>query len=200
MSAELKKFKSYLDSSKIAKSISSMKVKNSELFLIVKPEDISKVLSFLESDKKCYFKQLISICGVDHPEKEKRFEVIYNMLSIYYNMRITVKIQIAGDFIIPTASDIFNCAIWYEREAWDMYGLYFGRNPDLRRILTDYNFEGHPLRKDFPLTGHVETRYDMEKRKVVYEPVTLTQEFRNFDFESPWEGADYVLPGDEKAS
>ena len=143
---------------------------------------------------------MVSICGADYPNKVKRFEVIYALLSLKHNNRIRVKVAVGYDEVISTASDIFINATWYEREVWDMYGVMFANNPDLRRILTDYNFDGHPLRKDFPLTGNVEVRYDLEQKKVVYEPVSLTQEFRSFDFMSPWEGTSYVLPGDEKAT
>jgi NADH-quinone oxidoreductase subunit C len=137
---------------------------------------------------------------VDWPERERRFDVVYNLLSVKLNQRIRVRIETDENTPVPTATGVFPSAGWYEREAWDLYGIYFADHPDLRRILTDYGFEGHPLRKDFPLTGHVEVRYDDEQKRVVYEPVKLTQDFRRFDFLSPWEGMDRLLPGDEKAS
>ena len=137
---------------------------------------------------------------MDWPERERRFDVVYNLLSVKLNQRIRVRIETDEHTPVPTATGVFPSAGWYEREAWDLYGIYFADHPDLRRILTDYGFEGHPLRKDFPLTGHVEVRYDDEQKRVVYEPVKLTQDFRRFDFLSPWEGMDRLLPGDEKAS
>jgi len=142
---------------------------------------------------------LIDLCGVDYPDRKSRFEVVYHLLSLHNNTRIRVKCAVAEDEAVPTIVDIFPCAAWFEREAFDMYGIAFTGNVDLRRILTDYGFEGYPLRKDFPLTGEVEVRYDDEQKKVVYEPVKLVQEYRNFDYLSPWEGAQYVLPGDEKS-
>ncbi len=156
------------------------------------------VLTVLRDDPACAFKLLIDICGADYPEREKRFELIYHLLSPSQNMRIRVKAAVGEDEAVPSATEVFSSAGWYEREAWDLYGIRFSGHPDLRRLLTDYGFEGHPLRKDFPLTGYVEVRYDGEKKQVVYEPVTLTQEFRSFDFDSPWEGV--PLPGDEKAT
>jgi NADH-quinone oxidoreductase subunit C len=157
------------------------------------------VLRFLRDDPKCRFSVLCDICGVDFPDRPLRFEVVYNLLSLSLNHRIRVKVETDDTAAVPSATGLFSSAGWLEREAWDMFGIVFSDNPDLRRILTDYGFEGHPLRKDFPLTGFVEVRYDDELKRVVYEPVRLTQEFRNFDFLSPWEGTDYVLPGDEKA-
>jgi NADH-quinone oxidoreductase subunit C len=142
---------------------------------------------------------LVDICGADYPEREKRFEVVYNLLSLRHNQRIRVKVPCGENDIVPSVVGIYSAAGWYERETWDLYGVLFSDNPDLRRILTDYGFEGHPLRKDFPLTGFVEVRYDEEQKRVIYEPVKLTQAFRSFDFMSPWEGARYILPGDEKA-
>jgi NADH-quinone oxidoreductase subunit C len=153
----------------------------------------------LRDDNDCAFTMLTDLCGADFPEREQRFEVIYNLLSLRKNSRIIVKVLLAEDETIPSIADLFNVSVWYEREVWDMYGIIFDGSPDLRRILTDYGFEGHPLRKDFPLSGYKEVRYDAEQQKVIYEPVTLPQEFRNFDFLSPWEGTEYVLPGDEKA-
>lgn len=171
-----------------------------ELVLHADCADIVKILQFLRDDRECQFKQLVDICGVDYPDREKRFEIVYHLLSISQNNRIRVKVNIDEQTTVPSAVSVFSAANWYEREVWDMYGIYFSEHPDLRRILTDYGFEGHPLRKDFPLTGYVELRYDEELKRVVYEPVKLTQEFRTFDFLSPWEGlTDMQLPGDEKA-
>jgi len=180
--------------------ILSSTVSLGELAITVRAEHIGRVLTFLRDDQNCLFKVLIDIAGVDYPERPKRFEVVYNLLSIKHNHRIRVKISTDEATPVPSAVTVFNAANWFEREAWDMYGIMFAGHPDLRRILTDYGFEGHPLRKDFPLTGHVELRYDDEQKRVVYAPVRLTQDFRRFDFLSPWEGATYVLPGDEKAS
>jgi NADH-quinone oxidoreductase subunit C len=141
----------------------------------------------------------MDVCGADYPEREGRFEIVYNLLSLTHNQRIRVKLQTDARSPVPTVTGVFNSANWWERETWDMYGVYFRDHPDLRRILTDYGFEGHPLRKDFPLTGYVEVRYDDLEKRVVYEPVKLTQDFRSFDFLSPWEGIQAQLPGDEKA-
>ncbi|MEX0815495.1 MAG: NADH-quinone oxidoreductase subunit C [Dongiaceae bacterium] len=160
---------------------------------------VVKLLTFLRDDSHCLFKLLIDVCGVDYPEREQRFEVVYNLLSLKQNHRIRVKLSTAEGQPVPSVTGVFKSAGWYEREAWDMYGIFFSGHPDLRRLLTDYGFEGHPMRKDFPLSGHVEMRYDEEQKRVVYEPVKLTQEFRRFDFVSPWEGMLQTLPGDEKA-
>ncbi|MGH6929341.1 MAG: NADH-quinone oxidoreductase subunit C, partial [Dongiaceae bacterium] len=157
------------------------------------------VMTFLRDDQRCLFKMLVDICGVDYPEREQRFEVVYNLLSLKHNLRLRVKAPAAEDQPVPSVTGIYSVAGWFEREAWDLYGIYFSGHPDLRRILTDYGFEGHPLRKDFPLTGFVEVRYDIEQKRVIYEPVKLRQEFRTFDFQSPWEGMVRPLPGDEKA-
>lgn len=165
----------------------------------VERHQLQRALLVMRDDPGCMFKILIDLCGVDYPEREERFEVVYNLLSLKHNRRLRVKVNTDEKTPIPTATDLFSSAGWYEREVWDMYGVKFEGNHDLRRILTDYGFEGHPQRKDFPLTGYVELRYDTEKKRVVYEPVQLQQEFRSFDFESPWEGTEYVLPGDEKA-
>lgn len=170
-----------------------------ELILVCKREAICRLLTLLRDDSNCLFKVLINICGVDYPQRAERFDVVYNLLSLRHNQRIRVKVRCDEQGIVPSVTDIFSSAGWYERETWDLYGVMFSGHPDLRRILTDYGFDGHPMRKDFPLTGHVEVRYDEEQKRVVYEPVNLTQAFRQFDFMSPWEGADYVLPGDEKA-
>ena len=170
-----------------------------ELTLVVAPSDIVRVLTALRDDGQCLFEVLIDICGVDYPERDKRFEVVYHLLSPRRNQRIRVKCEVDADTAVPSAVEVFPAANWFEREAYDMYGILFSGHPDLRRILTDYGFQGHPMRKDFPLTGYVEVRYDDAQKRVVYAPVKLTQEFRTFDFESPWEGVEYVLPGDEKA-
>jgi NADH-quinone oxidoreductase subunit C len=171
-----------------------------ELELTVNRSAIVKVLTYLRDDANCQFKQLVDICGVDYPEREDRFCIVYNLLSMVHNRRVRVKIWTNEDEAVDTAVPVFSAANWFEREVWDLYGVYFSEHPDLRRILTDYGFEGHPLRKDFPLTGYVELRYDDEQKRVVYEPVKLSQDFRTFDFLSPWEGVPRKLPGDEKAT
>ena len=170
-----------------------------ELTLTSSAEKIIALLTFLRDDAGCGFINFTDICGVDYPEREDRFDVVYHLLSPTKNLRIRVKVATGEDAPVPSATSVFPGADWFEREAYDMYGILFTGHPDLRRILTDYGFEGYPLRKDFPTTGFVEVRYDDEAKRVIYEPVTLRQEFRNFDFTSPWEGTDYVLPGDEKA-
>ena len=170
-----------------------------ELMVRARRDLIVKVLTFLRDDVNCRFQQLMDLCGVDYPEREKRFDVVYNLLSLTHNMRVRVKVETDEETPVPSVSGVFSSATWWEREAWDLFGIYFSEHPDLRRIMTDYGFDGHPLRKDFPLTGYVEVRYDDEQKRVVYEPVKLTQEFRTFDFLSPWEGVQGVLPGDEKA-
>ena len=174
-------------------------VAHGELIVRVQRDSIVRVMTFLRDDSNCQFKCLMDVCGVDHPEREQRFEVVYNLLSLRHNHRVRVKLATGEETPVPSVTSVFSSAGWWEREAWDLFGIYFSDHPDLRRILTDYGFEGHPMRKDFPLTGYVEVRYDDEQKRVVYEPVEMTQEFRSFDFTSPWEGADYVLPGDEKA-
>ncbi|MBM3488839.1 MAG: NADH-quinone oxidoreductase subunit C [Alphaproteobacteria bacterium] len=183
----------------LASEVQAVEVAHGELMLSVGAEAIGRTLSFLRDDSQCLFKLLVDVCGADYPERPQRFEVVYNLLSIKHNQRIRVKVATDEATPVPSVAEVFSAAGWYEREAWDMYGILFAEHPDLRRLLTDYGFEGHPLRKDFPLTGFVELRYDDEQKRVVYEPVKLTQEFRRFDFMSPWEGARYVLPGDEKA-
>ena len=170
-----------------------------ELVVSVKAEGIARVMAFLRDDVNCRFKQLMDICGVDYPERIPRFEVVYNLLSLINNNRVRVKVETDEDTPVPTVTEVFSAAGWWERETWDLFGIFFSGHTDLRRILTDYGFDGHPLRKDFPLTGYVEVRYDDELKRVVYEPVKLTQEFRSFDFLSPWEGVQRMLPGDEKA-
>jgi NADH-quinone oxidoreductase subunit C len=170
-----------------------------ELTVRVPASQIARVMQFLHDDTRCQFHNLIDICGVDYPERAERFEVVYHLLSLTNNQRIRVKLSAGEHEAVPSIIELFPAANWFEREAYDLYGIVFSDHPDLRRMLTDYGFEGHPLRKDFPLTGFVEVRYDDEAKRVVYEPVSLTQEFRTFDFMSPWEGVEYVLPGDEKA-
>lgn len=170
-----------------------------ELTITVNPAAIVGVLTFLRDDANCQFKLLMDVCGVDYPERDRRFDVVYNLLSIKHNQRIRVKLATDENTPVPSVTSVFSSAGWFERETWDLYGVFFSDHPDLRRILTDYGFEGHPLRKDFPLTGFVELRYDNEQKRVVYECVQLTQDFRSFDFLSPWEGMTPVLPGDEKA-
>ncbi|MBI4969743.1 MAG: NADH-quinone oxidoreductase subunit C [Rhodospirillales bacterium] len=182
----------------LSQDLLEKQVVKDELAIKVLPSALPRVLAFLRDDSNCLFKQLMDICGVDYPEREKRFEVVYNLLSLKHNQRIRVKIDADEATPVPTAIGLFSSANWWEREAWDMYGILFADHPDLRRLLTDYTFEGHPLRKDFPLTGHVEARYDDEQKRIVYEPVKLVQEFRSFDFLSPWEGMTN-LPGDDKA-
>ena len=174
-------------------------VAHGELTITARADRIVHVLKFLRDDTLCRFVQLIDLCGVDYPERAKRFDVVYHLLSMHNNVRIRVKAAIGEDETIPSAIDVFPCANWFERETFDMYGVVFTDHPDLRRLLTDYGFEGYPLRKDFPLTGYQEVRYDDQEKRVVYEPVSLVQEYRNFDYLSPWEGAQYALPGDEKA-
>jgi NADH-quinone oxidoreductase subunit C len=171
-----------------------------ELTITVARDRILDVLTTLRDDERCKFEILIDICGVDYPARANRFDVVYHLLSPRLNYRIRIKLETNESDAVPSAIPVFPAANWFEREAYDMYGILFSGHPDLRRLLTDYGFQGHPLRKDFPLTGHVEVRYDDEAKRVVYEPVKLAQDFRSFDFESPWEAASYVLPGDEKAS
>jgi NADH-quinone oxidoreductase subunit C len=179
--------------------VESVDASRDELVIIVRRESVVRVLTFLRDDVNCQFKQLVDVCGVDYPGRVERFEVVYNLLSLSHNRRIRVKVSTDEQMAVPTVTGVFNSAGWWEREAYDLYGIWFRDHPDLRRILTDYGFDGHPLRKDFPLTGYVEVRYDDEQKRIVYEPVKLTQDFRNFDFLSPWEGIQQLLPGDEKA-
>jgi NADH-quinone oxidoreductase subunit C len=169
-----------------------------ELTLRVQTGAIARVLTYLRDEPNCQFKLLVDLCGVDYPEREERFEVVYHLLSPRQNQRIRVKVRTDETTPVPSVTGVFSSAMWYERETWDMYGIYFSDHPDLRRLLTDYGFEGHPLRKDFPQTGYVEVRYDDEQKRVVYEPVRLREDWRTFDFLSPWEGTG-LLPGDEKA-
>src|SRR5271156_5974058 len=187
-------------SAALSDAVLAAEIRGGELCCRVKREALPRVLKFLRDDPNCTFTVLCDICGADFPDRPLRFEVVYNLLSMRLNQRIRIKVDTDEEQSVPSAVGLFSSAGWWEREAWDLFGIYFANNPDLRRILTDYGFEGHPLPKDFPLTGYVEMRYDDEQKRVVYEPVKLTQEFRTFDFLSPWEGmTDMQLPGDEKA-
>jgi NADH-quinone oxidoreductase subunit C len=183
----------------IGDAVNSIEIAFGELLINARRAEIVKVITFLRDDPICKFQSLIDICGVDYPARERRFDVVYHMLSMAHNTRIRIKITTDETHPVHSIATVFPNADWYEREAFDMYGIIFDQHPDLRRILTDYGFEGYPLRKDFPLSGFVEVRYDEERKSVIYEPVNLPQEYRSFDFMSPWEGAKYVLPGDEKA-
>lgn len=183
----------------LAGSVTGFAVANGELTVTANAADIVKVITFLRDDERCQFYSFIDITAVDWPAREQRFDVVYHLLSPKLNARIRVKIEVGEDTSIPSMIGVFPGADWFERETYDLYGVVFTGHPDMRRLLTDYGFEGHPLRKDFPVTGFVEVRWDDEQKRVVYDKVRLAQEFRNFDFLSPWEGTDYVLPGDEKA-
>lgn len=184
---------------KLGDVIVSCDVAYGELNVVAQAPAIKTVLAFLRDDPECEFASLIDVTAVDYPTREKRFDVVYHLLSMTKNRRVRVKAATDEDGQVPSVVSIFPTANWFERETYDMYGVLFSDHPDLRRILTDYGFAGFPLRKDFPMTGYVEVRYDADQKRVVYEPVKLTQEFRSFDFLSPWEGAEYILPGDEKA-
>ncbi len=199
MSEALNELQTYISETKSDLVIAS-EVAHGELTVETTPEGLINLLTFLRDDVSCGFINLIDITGVDYPERELRFDSVYHLMSPRQNQRIRVKAAVGEDQMIPSATMVYPGADWFEREAYDMYGILYAGHPDLRRILTDYGFEGHPLRKDFPTTGYVEVRYDDEAKRVVYEPVALRQEFRSFDFLSPWEGTEYVLPGDEKAS
>lgn len=179
-------------------AVKASRVTHGELTLVTDAAHIVDLLKYLRDNAVCQFTTLVDICGVDFPERDQRFEVVYHMLSMRQNQRIRISLSVAEDELVPSVVDLFPAADWFEREVFDMYGVMFSGHPDLRRILTDYGFRGYPLRKDFPTTGYIELRYDDEQKRVVYEPVTLVQEYRQFDFMSPWEGAQYVLPGDEK--
>ncbi|TCP42997.1 NADH-quinone oxidoreductase subunit C [Rhodovulum marinum] len=177
----------------------SWEVAHHELNVIAAPSSIVGLTDFLRTDATCRFSSLVDITAVDYPEREARFDVVYHFLSMYQNQRIRVKCAVREDEMIPSIVSVHPSANWFEREVFDMFGILFSGHPDLRRILTDYGFRGHPLRKDFPTTGYTEVRYSEAQKRVVYEPVKLTQEYRQFDFMSPWEGADYILPGDDKS-
>ena len=186
--------------SSLGEAVAGREIRLDELTIAVDSARILEALTFLRDDPACRFISFIDLCGVDYPGRERRFDVVYHLLSPRHNSRIRIKVEADETNPVPSCIPVFPCADWFEREAYDLYGILFSGHPDLRRILTDYGFDGHPLRKDFPLTGFVEVRYDDEQKRVVYERVKLQQEFRNFDFLSPWEGTDYVLPGDEKAA
>ncbi len=185
--------------SRMPDAVRSTKIRVGELTVLAERDHILSLLRFLRDDQQCNFETLIDICGVDYPERTERFEVVYHLLSMRMNHRIRIRIRTDEETAVPSSVAVWPSANWFEREAFDMYGIQFSDHPDLRRILTDYGFEGFPLRKDFPLTGHYEVRFDDLEKRVVYEPVKLTQEYRNFDFLSPWEGMTAELPGDEKA-
>lgn len=185
---------------RLGDKIDSAEIANGELTLTTTAGSIVSVLRFLRDDAQTQFISFVDLCGVDYPERKARFEVVYHLLSPRQNARIRIKLSVDASTTVPSVVEVYPGADWFEREAYDMYGILFTGHPDLRRLLTDYGFEGHPLRKDFPVTGFSEVRYDDAQKRVVYEPVELRQEFRNFDFQSPWEGTDYVLPGDEKAN
>ena len=198
MDAALKDLEEYV-SAQLGDKVLARDESRGELSLTVHRDNIVEVLKLLRDDVNTQFKLVMDICGVDFPESEERFCVVYNLLSLPHNLRLRIKVWTSEAVPVPSVTSVYSAANWWEREAWDLYGIYFTNHPDFRRILTDYGFEGHPLRKDFPLTGYVELRYDDEQKRVVYEPVKLTQDFRTFDFLSPWEGTPPVLPGDEKA-
>lgn len=198
MSQELTEFGTII-SGALPAEITNVEIIRDQLVLWARFDSVIPVLTFLRDDPGCLFKMLVDVTAVDYPERPARFEVVYNLLSLKHNRRVRLKLAVEDGVAVPSVAGVFASASWYEREVWDMFGISFTGHPDLRRILTDYEFEGHPLRKDFPLTGYVEVRYDDEQKRVVYEPVKLTQEFRNFDFVSPWEGMNTLLPGDEKA-
>jgi len=183
----------------LAGSVESYSVAHGELTITSNAREIVKVVTFLRDHPRCQFWSFIDITAIDWPAREQRFDVVYHLLSPKQNRRIRVKIAVGEETPVPSIIGVFPGADWFERETYDLYGVLFTGHPDMRRLLTDYGFDGHPLRKDFPLTGFVEVRYDDELKRVVYEPVQLNQEFRTFDFLSPWEGPSYVLPGDEKA-
>jgi NADH-quinone oxidoreductase subunit C len=183
----------------LAQNVTKVEIIRGELILWVPRAAIVPALTFLRDDSRCLFNMLVDITAVDYPARPERFEIVYNLVSLTLNRRVRVKCTTDEDTPVASVTGVYSTAGWFEREVWDMFGVFFSDHPDLRRILTDYGFEGHPLRKDFPLTGYVELRYDDEQKRVVYEPVKLKQEFRSFDFLSPWEGMNQILPGDEKA-
>jgi NADH-quinone oxidoreductase subunit C len=184
----------------VADRVRSWEIVQGELVIWTDPAHIVPLLTYLRDEEECRFSQLMDICGVDYPNRPRRFEVVYNLLSISLNQRVRIKLAVDEVTPVPSVTGVYPTAGWFEREVWDMYGVFFANHPDLRRILTDYGFDGHPQRKDFPLTGYVELRYDEDQKRVVYEPVRLTQAYRSFDFLSPWEGTDYGIPGQEKRS
>ena len=188
----------YVHLSSHIEETNSLQIADDEIVISSATTSLLRLIQFLKEDQNCKFNILIDICGVDYPEKDKRFEIVYHFLSLSVNRRIRIKLMTDEGTKVPSIVDLFPSAGWYEREVYDLFGVIFSGNTDLRRLLTDYGFKGHPLRKDFPLTGYVEVRYDEEQKRVIYEPVKLTQEFRNFDFVSPWEVMNRILPGDER--
>ncbi len=197
MDQALRELGDYIDAGN-AGAVLGIEVAYGELMVTAEASAVPKLLTFLRDDQNCQFKQLVDVTAVDYPDREARFTVVYNLLSLRHNQRVRVKTAVADGVPLASVVGVFSSANWLEREVWDLFGVAFSGHPDLRRILTDYGFEGHPLRKDFPLTGHVEVRYDEDQKRVVYEPVKLTQEFRNFDFMSPWEGM-LQTPDDDQA-
>ncbi|MEM9342224.1 MAG: NADH-quinone oxidoreductase subunit C [Pseudomonadota bacterium] len=197
MSEELQELGTHIEA-KRPDCVLSWDIANGELTLQVTRASLASFVDFLRKDRNCRFSTLIDITAIDYPEREERFDVVYHFLSMYENHRIRLKVAVREEDMVPSIHEVHPSAGWFEREVFDMFGILFSGHPDLRRILTDYGFRGHPLRKDFPTTGYTEVRYDEEQKRVVYEPVSLVQEYRQFDFMSPWEGAEYVLPGDEK--
>ena len=197
MDQALRDLGDYIDAANSG-AILGAEVAYGELMVTIEASAVTKLLTFLRDDQNCQFKQLVDVTAVDYPDREARFTVVYNLLSLRHNQRVRVKVAVAEGTTVASVVGVFSSANWLEREVWDLFGIAFSDHPDLRRILTDYGFEGHPLRKDFPLTGHVEVRYDEDQKRVVYEPVKLTQEFRSFDFMSPWEGI-LQSPGDDRA-
>ena len=198
MSAELKELGALIEA-KRPDCVLAWDVTHGELNVDVAPSNIKGFVEFLKTDSSCRFSTLVDITGVDYPSRAKRFDVVYHFLSMYQNHRIRLRVSLREDDMLASITEEFPAANWFEREVFDMFGILFSGHPDLRRILTDYGFRGYPLRKDFPTTGYTEVRYDEAQKRVVYEPVSLVQEYRQFDFMSPWEGAEYILPGDDKA-
>ena len=197
MSEELQELAAHIEA-KRPDCVLSFEIAHGELTVTVAHSNLVSFVDFLKTDKNCLFSTLVDVTAVDYPDRDVRFEVIYHLLSMYQNQRIRLKVAVREDDILPSITEVHPSAGWFEREVFDMFGILFSGHADLRRILTDYGFRGYPLRKDFPTTGYTEVRYDEEQKRVVYEPVNLVQEYRQFDFMSPWEGADYILPGDEK--
>lgn len=197
MSETLHELSTYL-TAKRPDAVLSSSLTHGELTVAVPLSELAGLVEFLKSDPMCRFTSLVDITAIDHPDRAARFDMVYHFLSMYKNHRIRLKVAVRADDMVPSIHAIHPSANWFEREVFDMFGILFSGHPDLRRILTDYGFRGHPLRKDFPTTGYTEVRYDGAQKRVVYEPVSLVQEYRQFDFMSPWEGATYILPGDEK--
>lgn len=197
MSEKLRELAAHLETTRPDCVVTSG-VAHDELTVTVTLASLVSFCEFLRTDQSCRFSTLVDITAVDFPERERRFDVVYHFLSMYENQRLRVRVEVRTEDMVPSLISVYPAANWFEREIFDMFGLLFAGHPDLRRILTDYGFRGHPLRKDFPTTGYTEVRYDERQKRVVYEPVKLVQEYRQFDFMSPWEGAEYILPGDEK--